>query len=277
MPVNSIKVGTFDIHSVSDGYMIFQREDFFPDVKKESWRQYPPYSKPKFEMNIGSFVIKGTRKTILVDTGLGKLDHRIDQPVRETLLSELDAFNIIPNDIDIVFLTHLHMDHVGTNMAKDNGIWKPTFPNARYIVGKSDWEMFSGLLNKPAYKYLEEQIQPLISNGTLDFFEGEISLTEGVVTLPTPGHTPGHTSLLINSDGKKAVIMGDAAHIPPQVEETSWSPSPDMDKNLSAETRSSLMALIESSHSLIASGHFPRPGFGEIIKVDSKRFYRPIR
>ena len=277
MPVNSIRVGTFDIHSVSDGYMIFQREDFFPDVKKESWKQYPPYSKPKFEMNIGSFVIKGTRKTILVDTGLGKLDHRIEQPVRETLLSELDTFNIIPNDIDIVFLTHLHMDHVGTNMAKDNGIWKPTFPNARYIVGKSDWEMFSGLLHKPAYKYLEEQIQPLISNGTLDFFEGEITLTEGVVTLPTPGHTPGHTSLLINSNGEKAVIMGDAAHIPPQVEETSWSPSPDIDKNLSAETRSSLMALIESSHALIASGHFPRPGFGEIIKVDSKRFYRPIR
>lgn len=153
--------------------MIFQREDFSPTVAKESWRQYPAYSNPKFEMNIGSCVIKGNSKTRLVDTGLEKLDHGIDQPVRETLLSELDAFNIIPNDIDIVFLTHLHMDHVGTSMVKDNGVWKPTFPNARYIVGKSDWEMFSGLLNKPTFKYLKEHIQPLLSNGTLDFFGGK--------------------------------------------------------------------------------------------------------
>ena len=65
------------------------------------------------------------------------------------------------------------MDHVGTSMVKDNGVWKPTFPNARYIVGKSDWEMFSGLLNKPTFKYLKEHIQPLLSNGTLDFFGGK--------------------------------------------------------------------------------------------------------
>ena len=276
MPINSTKVGNFDIYSVSDGYMIFQRDIFFPELTMKAWEQYPSYSLPEFEMNIGSFVIKGGEKTILVDTGLGKLDHHIEQPVRETLLSEVEAFELRPDDIDIVFLTHLHLDHVGTNMTKENGVWKQTFPNATYMVAKSDWEMFNQMADKPAFQYIKEQVQPLLSNGNLDLFEGETSLTDGGTTIPTPGHTPGHTSLLLESEGETAVIIGDAAHIPPQVEQSSWSPSPDRDKTLSAKTRSSLMDFIEKENALIASGHFPKPGFGKIIKIDSRRSYKPI-
>ena len=73
-----------------------------------------------------------------------------------------------------------------------------------------------------------------------------------------------------------AVIVGDAAHIPPQVEQPSWSPAPDRDKKLSAMTRESLMDLIERENALIASGHFPKPGFGEIIKINSRRYYKPL-
>ena len=179
-------------------------------------------------------------------------------------------------DIDIVFLTHLNLDHVDTNMTRNNEVWKQTFPNPQHMVRKSDWEVFSHMINKPASNYLEEQVQPLLSSGNLYLFEGEISLTEGVVTIPTPGHAPGHTSLLIDSDGAKAVIVGDAVHIPPQVEQTSWSPDPDRDKKLTAETRSDLINFTEKEHALIASGHFPKPDFEEIIKVGSKRSYRPI-
>ena len=71
MPMNLVKVGNFDIYSVSDGYMVFQRDVFFPELTVEAWSQYPSYSSLEFEMNIGSFVITGAGKTILVDTGLG--------------------------------------------------------------------------------------------------------------------------------------------------------------------------------------------------------------
>lgn len=276
MPANSTKVGNFDIYSVSDGYMIFQREMFFPDLTIETWKPYPPYHLPQFEMNLGSFVIAGASKTILVDTGLGKLDHHIEQPIQQTLLPELGTFNLSPNDIDIVFLTHLHLDHVGTNMTNESGEWKQTFPNAKYMVEKSDWDMFSRLADKPRFQYIKEQVQPLFSSGSLHLFEGAISLIEGVTTMPTPGHTPGHTSLIIESEGETAVIIGDAAHIPPQIEQSSWSPSPDRDKTLSAKTRSSLMDFIEKENALIASGHFPKPGFGKIIKIDSRRSYKAI-
>ena len=190
--------------------------------------------------------------------------------------SELKNLKISPDDIDIVFLTHLHLDHVGTNMTHESGGWKQTFPNATYMVAKSDWEMFNRMADKPAFQYIKEQVQPLLSNGNLDLFEGETSLTDGVTTIPTPGHTPGHTSLLLESEGETAVIIGDAAHIPPQVEQSSWSPSPDRDKPLSAKTRSSLMDFIEKENALIASGHFPKPGFGKIIKTDSGRSYKPL-
>ena len=276
MSINLVKVGNFNIYSVSDGYMVFQRDIFFPDLTIEAWSQYPSYSLPEFEMNIGSFVIAGAGKTILVDTGLGKLDHHIEQPVQQTLMSELSAFNISPNDIDIVFLTHLHLDHVGTNMTNESGDWKQTFPNAKYMGSKSDWKIFSRLAEKPGFHYINEQVQPLLSSGSLQLFDGEISLVEGVTTMPTPGHTPGHTSLLVESDGEKAVLIGDAAHIPPQVEQSSWSPSPDHDKKLSAETRSSLMNFIQEEKALIASGHFPKPGFGKIVKINSRQSYKPI-
>ena len=276
MSLNSAKVGNFDIYSVSDGYMVFQRDIFFPELTAEAWRRYPSYSSLEFEMNIGSFVITGASKTILVDTGLGKLDHHIEQPVQQTLLPELESFKLSPDDIDIVFLTHLHLDHVGTNMTNESGDWKQTFPNAKYMVDKSDWNMFSRLADKPGFQYIKEQVQPLLSNGSLHLFEGEISLVEGVKTMPTPGHTPGHTSLIVESEGETAVIIGDAAHIPPQVEESSWSPNPDRDKKLSAQTRSSLMDFIEKQNALIASGHFPKPGFGRIIEIDSKRSYKAL-
>ena len=274
--MNSAKVGNFEIYSISDGYMIFQRDLFFPELSSAEWSPYPSYSLPEFEMNIGSFVIHGPDKTILVDTGLGKLDHHIEQPVQQTLLSELEALKLRPDDIDIVFLTHLHLDHVGTNMTKENGVWKQTFPNAMYMVGRSDWEMFGRMVDKPGFQYIKEQVQPLLSSGSLHLIEGEITVTKGVTTIPTPGHTPGHTSLLIESEGEIAVIIGDAAHVPPQVEQTSWSPSPDRDKKLSAETRASLMDLIERKKALIASGHFPKPGFGKIVKINSRRSYKPL-
>ena len=85
--MNSAKVGNFEIYSISDGYMIFQRDLFFPELSSAEWSPYPSYSLPEFEMNIGSFVIHGPDKTILVDTGLGKLDHHIEQPVQQKLLS----------------------------------------------------------------------------------------------------------------------------------------------------------------------------------------------
>ena len=273
--MNSVLLGDTTIFSVSDGRMIFDKSQFFSDIDHENWGDYSEYQGPHFEMNVGSFIIKTKKNVVLVDTGLGKLDHKIEQPERETLVNEIRSAGFSLSDFNIVFMTHLHLDHVGTNMTKTPEGWKPTFPNARYMVSKNDWSYFSRLAERKRFEYLNEQIQPLLDSGALDLFDGESKVTNEITTLPTPGHTPGHSSLLISSKGEKVVILGDAAHIPPQTHETDWSPSPDHDKKLSAKSRNMVMDFIEKENALLASGHFPSPGFGNLVRVNSKRLFVP--
>ena len=274
--IKDIKVGDTVIYSVSDGDLTFEKNVFFNAQSEEDWKPYSAYHDSKIGMNVGSFIIHTDSRTVLVDTGLGKLDHHLEQTARETLIGEIDAAGFQPQNIDTVFLTHMHMDHVGTNMTETDHGWVPTFPNARYVVSKADWTLFGSRVNTRPFAYLKEQIQPLIDADVLDLIEGEINITDEITTLPTPGHTPGHTSLLISSAGEKAVIVGDAAHVPPQIEETHWSPAPDRDKDKSSESRSMMMDLIEKEHALVASGHFPSPGFGNIVRVNSRRKFIPV-
>lgn len=269
-------VGKTSIYPVSDGRMLFSRDSFFNTLSEKDWVDFPEYSNSQFEMNVGSFIIKTDDQTVLVDTGLGKLDHHIEQTTKETLLPEIAQAGFRPEDFDTVFITHLHLDHVGTNMIKTPTGWQPTFPNARYLVSKNDWSLFSKNINADAFAYLREQIHPLFDNGCLDLFDEDTKLCDEITTLPTPGHTPGHTSLIISSQGEKAIILGDAAHIPPQVEKTHWSPAPDRDKKLSAKSRDMVMQMIEKEHALLASGHFPSPGLGNLVRVRSKRVFIPL-
>ena len=274
--IKDIKVGNTVIYSVSDGDLTFEKNVFFNAQSEKDWKPYSDYHDSKIGMNVGSFIIHTDSRTVLVDTGLGKLDHHLEQTTRETLIGEIDAAGFQPQNIDTVFLTHMHMDHVGTNMTETDHGWVPTFPNARYVVSKADWTLFGSRVNTRPFAYLKEQIQPLIDADVLDLIEGEINITDEITTLPTPGHTPGHTSLLISSAGEKAVIVGDAAHVPPQIEETHWSPAPDRDKDKSSESRSMMMDLIEKEHALVASGHFPSPGFGNIVRANSRRKFIPV-
>ena len=271
--MNSISIGETELYSVSDGILRFPKNEFFNDLKESDWKPYKEYSKETIDLNIGSFIVKTKSKTILVDTGLGKLDHGILQLKKKSLISDMFESGFSVEDIDIVFITHLHLDHVGTNMTLTEDGWKPTFPNAKYFVSNKDWKLFSKLMNTETFKYIKNQVNPLIELGLLNKFEEEISLTDEVTTLPTPGHTPGHTSLLISSNNEKAIITGDAIHIPIH---TDWSPSPDRDKFLSARSREELVSYIEKEQALIAAGHFPFPGFGKIIKIKSKKTYIPL-
>ncbi len=275
--MRSVIVGETEIYSVSDGRLRFPKKEFFADLEESDWKPYKDYSKETIDLNIGSFIVKTRSKTILIDTGLGKLDHGILQLEKETLISDMSKSGFSVQDIDLVFMTHLHLDHVGTNMTITKEGWKPTFPNAHYFVSNKDWKLFSKLINAESFKYIKEQVNPLIDLGLLTKFNEEISLTDEVTTLPTPGHTPGHTSLLISSKDEKAIITGDAIHIPIQSSNTHWSPSPDRDKKLSSKSREKLINYIEKEHALIAAGHFEFPGFGKITKVNSKRTYIPIQ
>ena len=274
--MNKYLLGDVEIISVSDGGLVFDTSEFFNTVPQEEWNPYPEYADGRIDMNVGSFILKSAEKIVLVDTGLGKLNHHLDQTVRETLLTNIQKSGVKLSDIDLVFMTHLHTDHVGTNMTKYIDGWKPTFENARYMVHQKDWDLFGARINTERFAYLKEQVYPLLELGLLDFFSRDISLTNEISTFGTPGHTPGHTSLLIRSHSEMAMILGDALHVPPQVQETHWSPRADRNKTLSTESRKRVVSLLEADHGLIVSGHFPKPGFGRIHVEKSRKTYKPI-
>ena len=281
------RVGNAEIVALSDGRIRFAPSDFFPTVSAAAWEPYRADLTPQGDMimNLGCFAIRSEGKTILIDTGLGSESSGLATLEYARLPADMQAKGVDAADVDIVGITHLHVDHVGWNFVygeQDGGdsgdspdAGSPMFPNARYWVSNADWRVFTrGALGRR--EYVAKQVRPLQERGLLDLFEGERQLTGEVSTLPTPGHTPGHTSFLIASQGERAIITGDAIHARAQAQETHWSPRADSKPDLSAQTRQELLARIERDNAMLISGHFPAPGFGALARMNGKRYWQAL-
>ena len=277
MPDYTTRVGNVEIVALSDGSIRFAPSDFFPTIPEEAWAPYSDDLTPEGDMimNLGSFLLRSEGKTLLIDTGLGIDTGHLDTLDMGKLLTDMQAKGISRDEVDIVAITHLHIDHVGWNFLYDDdgtdtqqagsspaseversGEPRPTFANARYWVSNADWRVFTrGALRKRPY--IPAQVLPLEEQGILELFEGEQAITSEITTLPTPGHTPGHTSFLISSQGEHAIITGDAIHARAQAQETHWSPRADSKPDVSAESRHSLLDRIERDNAMLISGHFP--------------------
>ncbi len=284
-PSYTTRVGNAEIVALSDGRIRFAPSDFFPTVSAAAWEPYRADLTPQGDMimNLGCFAIRSEGKTILIDTGLGSESSGLATLEYARLPADMQAKGVGAADVDIVGITHLHVDHVGWNFVYDEqggdadsqAAGSPMFPNARYWVSNADWRVFTrGALGRR--EYVAKQVRPLQERGLLDLFEGERQLTGEVSTLPTPGHTPGHTSFLIASQGERAIITGDAIHARAQAQETHWSPRADSKPDLSAQTRQELLARIERDNAMLISGHFPAPGFGALVRMNGKRYWQAL-
>ena len=278
MNCSKTTVGNVELTSLSDGRLQFETSEFFPSVPQDAWAQYAEDLTPtgNLVMNMGCFLVRSEGKTVLVDTGLGKDSQGLEALETGKLVEEFQRNGLSTDDVDIVVITHLHRDHVGWNLSSQNGEMRPTFSNARYFVPKADWDIFTRRAGMSVFSYIKDQVVPLQDMGVLELFEGEHALTSELTTLPTPGHTPGHTSILVASQGERAVLVGDATHIPAQAQETDWSPSADSDKVRSAETRRNLMDRIEGDNALLVSGHYPAPGYGRLVRLEGRRYWRAL-
>lgn len=276
MPTEKITIGNVEIIAFSDGHLQFAPDGFFPTIALEDWEPYKDHftSDGKIKLNMGSFLLRSEGKTILVDTGLGPSAEGFEGAVSGLLPNAIINGGIALEDVDMVVITHLHRDHVGWNFTQGDEGFKPTFPNARYYVPKADWDIYTKRAGMSAFSYIKEQVTPLQDLGVLELIEGEQSLTSDLSALPTPGHTPGHTSYLVASRGERAIILGDAIHTQAQLQRTDWSPRADIDADQSSKTRSALVERIESENSYVASGHFPAPGFGRIVRVEGRRYWQ---
>jgi glyoxylase-like metal-dependent hydrolase (beta-lactamase superfamily II) len=119
-------------------------------------------------------------------------------------------------------------------------------------------------------------VWPLEQLGLVELMHGEHSITPELTAVPTPGHTPGHVSILVTSGGERALVLGDAAHTPVQFQEPDWVSRADMDPELTRQTRRALVERLEREEILVAAGHFEAPGFGRIVRLEGKRYWRGL-
>jgi glyoxylase-like metal-dependent hydrolase (beta-lactamase superfamily II) len=186
------------------------------------------------------------------------------------LLNDMREKGVDPASIDIVVHTHLHGDHVGWNLAPDG---KPNFPKARFIAPQADWDYFKADLQNQAQM---QQVMPLERMGLLELVSGEKAINAEVTTYPTPGHTPGHQSIMVSSAGERILITGDLAHHPAQVDQTDWNSAFDMNPSTTARTRADMFAQIEADGVKVAFCHFPEAPFGQLVRLGAKRIWQAI-
>ena len=262
-------------------------EVMFPDVASEDWAPYQDILEGgQLQLYYGVWVVRSQGKTILVDTGMGPgphahLDNRtgnLYEELRPILIPADRAANtnVSPSDeVDIVVHTHLHGDHVGWNLRYSGGMPAPYFRRAKYLVPRLDWEHFTKPDVLEAHPYIKTQVIPLQRLRKMELIEGEHNITDEVFTLPSPGHTPGHQTILIASQGEKAMIVGDVLHTKAQVYEPSWTAGVDVDKDESRRSRAALLDLAENEGYVVAAGHFrPTENIGTVVRLEGRRYWQ---
>jgi glyoxylase-like metal-dependent hydrolase (beta-lactamase superfamily II) len=268
-----ITIGNVEVIALVDLPFELPWSMIFPgreQAEVEPYQAMYPFASGKagLQTQAGAYALRAQGKTVLIDTGLGPGPIAFLGGARGRLLDDMREKGVDPGSIDTVAVTHLHGDHVGWNL--DGG--KPNFPNARYLIPQGDWDYFNTMLETNAQM---GQVTPLKALGVMDLISGETELTSDVRAMPTPGHTPGHTSYLIASGGEKAVITGDLAHHPAQVHETKWCPVFDENSSASSESRRRVVEMLEAEGAIAAFCHFPAP-FGKIVRLEGKRVFQAL-
>ena len=214
-----------------------------------------------------SYIVRTPHHTILIDSCIGNDKDRPNRPdwhFREgSFLADLEAAGIRPDDIDFVMCTHLHADHIGWNTRLLDGRWVPTFPNARYIIGRNEYEFWEERFRTdpagPRQIAFADSVLPVVEAGQADFVDHDHAIEDGVWLEAAPGHTPGNMVVNLRSGDATAVLLGDSIHHPLQLKRPDWSCMACEDKVQSAATRTALIERYADTDTLMAPAHFIAP------------------
>ena len=203
--------------------------EFLPTLSKESLEENLSWLAPGgYDRNTGnvvlcfqSYVVKTPHHNILVDACIGNdKTFRTARPgTARTIrnwMNALKAAGLGVDDIDFVMCTHLHGDHVGWNTRMENGRWVPTFPKARYLFSKKEYEYWDGIHRETPLDPMNDSVLPIIDAKQADLVTSNHALNDHIRLTPTPGHTPDHFAVCAGKGGDEAVFTGDLIHSPIQ-------------------------------------------------------------
>ena len=251
-----------ELESVGGTRFILPQADS-AEVMKLPWL-VPQFATPegRLKMTIHSLIVETPQLRIVVDTGLGNHKQGRSVPIwnaRSTpFLDDMCAAGYPPESIDLVLCTHLHVDHVGWNTRLVDGRWVPTFANARYLFGATEYAHWAAHRDDPAHPpaHFDDSVQPIVDAGLAELIGADHRIAEEISLIPTPGHSPGHMSVLIASQGEKLLLAGDAAHHPVQFAHPDWSSTADHDAAQATRNRRALLARFTDTPTQVIGGHF---------------------
>jgi glyoxylase-like metal-dependent hydrolase (beta-lactamase superfamily II) len=219
-----------------------------------------------------SYIVTTPDHTILVDSCIGNDKPRPLRPkwsmkTDNDYMLALAMAGFTVDDIDFVMCTHLHVDHVGWNTRLVNGQWVPTFPNARYIFGKTEFDYWKEQHAKTPVAPFDDSVLPVVEAEQADIVRDDFEIGEHVRILPTPGHTPGHAAFTFGRGRDDAIVCGDLMHSPLQARYPELSAKFDVDQAQAAVTRRNFLERYCDTDTLCCTAHFPSPSAGKIRRL----------
>ncbi|NHN88402.1 MBL fold metallo-hydrolase [Acetobacter conturbans] len=225
-------------------------------------------------LSVHSWLVEDRGRKILIDTGAGNDKARPAAPyfdhLHTTYLENLSQTGIQPEEIDFVLLTHLHVDHVGWNTRLQDGVWCPTFPNARYLFSREEFEFFSNPANDTERNHTSfmtraDSVDPIVNAGLADPVEVDgTDVLEGFSFHPTPGHTPHHASIVLQSGSEQVLFTGDVMHHPVQVMYPEWNSVFDADPETAVKSRKWALDYARTHDATLFTSHFPLTSAGRV-------------
>lgn len=223
----------------------------------------------RIHLAIQALVVETPERLIVIDTCVGNERSGRGLPqwngLQTAFLEDFAAAGFDREAVDVVFCTHLHSDHVGWNTMRVGEAWVPTFPKARYLLNRAEYDHWSGQRPDPGLDAMfGDSIAPVLEAGLLDLIDLDHRLCEEITLVSTPGHTPGHASVRIVSQGQEAMISGDFIHHPCQMATPDLPQGADSDPAQAAATRNCLLADLATSQVLLIGTHFAPPTAGRV-------------
>jgi len=274
LPVLTWQVGDVKVTCIVEKTELVRAHRMFKGASQEEFDAIPwlaaPFKDDKGRMNfsIHCFVVEVGGRRILVDTCMGnhKQRHTNAHMLATDFLERFEAAGFARESIDAVMCTHLHYDHVGWNTMLQDGRWVPTFPNARYLMGRQEFENSRDDREADHGLVFDDSVKPVFDAGLVDLVENDHRVCDEIWFTPTPGHTEGHVSVRISSKGQNALITGDMSHHPCQFAHPRWHTKSDTDSEASTATRLRIFSECADEDILFIGSHFYAPTAGRVVR-----------